>query len=59
MWDENKTEIAKPGPIYKISTDYNKKVKTAIKIKNKYFKKIIKQKKLGKEILKIKFQQIG
>ena len=38
-WDENKTEIAKPGPIYKISTDYNKKVKTANKIKNKYFKK--------------------
>ena len=38
-WDENKTEIAKPGPIYKISTDYNKKVKAANKIKNKYFKK--------------------
>ena len=32
-WDENKTEIAKPGPVYKISTDYNKKVKTANKIK--------------------------
>ena len=32
-WDQNKTEIAKPGPIYKLSTDYNKKVKTANKIK--------------------------
>ena len=42
-WDENKTEIAKPGPIYKISTDYNKKVKAANKIKNKYFKKKIGQ----------------
>ena len=40
---ENKTEIAKPGPIYKISTDYNKKVKAANKIKNNYFKKKIGQ----------------
>ena len=32
-WDKNKTEIAKSGPIYKISTDYNKKVNAANKIK--------------------------
>ena len=38
-WDQNKTEIAKPGPIIKLSTDYDRKVKAAKKIKNKYFKK--------------------
>ena len=31
--DENKTEIAKPRPIYNISTDYNKKLNAANKIK--------------------------
>ena len=38
-WDQNKTEIAKPGPIIKLSTDYDRKVKAAKKIKNKYFRK--------------------
>ena len=42
-WDQNKTEIAKPGPIIKLSTDYDRKVKAAKKIKNKYFKKKIGQ----------------
>ena len=37
-WDENKAEIIEPRPIHKISTDYNKKVKAANKIKNKYSK---------------------
>ena len=36
-WDQNKTEIAKPGPVIKLSTDYDRKVKVAQKIKNKYF----------------------
>ena len=40
-WDQNKTEIASPGPIIKLSTDYNRKVKAAKKIKNKYLKKKI------------------
>ena len=34
-WDNNKTTVSKPGPIYKLSTDYNKKVKAAEKIKRK------------------------
>ena len=38
-WHQNKTEIAKPGPIIKLSTDYDRKVKAAKIIKNKYFKK--------------------
>ena len=33
-WDPNQTEAAKPGPIIKLSTDYNKKIKVANKIKN-------------------------
>ena len=41
-WDKNKTEIAKPGPVYKLSTtDYDKKVKAANKIKNRYLTKMI------------------
>ena len=32
-WDNNKTTVSKPGPIYKLLTDYNKKVKAAEKIK--------------------------
>ena len=39
-----KTTIARPGPIYKLSTDYNQKVKAANKIKNVYLKKTIGQK---------------
>ena len=41
--DQNKTEIARPGPIIKLSTDYNRKVKAAKKIKSKYLKKKIGQ----------------
>ena len=40
-WDENKTTVSKPGPIYKLSTDYEKKVKAANKIKNKYLRQKI------------------
>ena len=32
-WDNNKTTVSKPGPIYKLSTDYNKKVNAAEKLK--------------------------
>ena len=42
-WDQNKTEIARPGPIIKLSTDYNREVKAAKKIKSKYLKKKIGQ----------------
>ena len=38
-WDDKKSAAAKPGAIFKLSTDYNKKVKAANKIKNKYLKK--------------------
>ena len=30
-WDNNKTTVSKPGPIYKLSTDYNKKIRAAKK----------------------------
>ena len=40
-WDNNKTTISKPGPIYKLSTDYNKKIRAAKKI---YIYKCIKKK---------------
>ena len=43
-WDTKKATIARPGPIYKLSTDYNQKVKAANKIKNKYLEKTIGQK---------------
>ena len=42
-WDDKKSAAAKPGAIFKLSTDYNKKVKAANKIKNKYLKKKIGQ----------------
>ena len=42
-WDDKKSTAAKPGAIFKLSTDYNKKVKAASKIKNKYLKKKISQ----------------
>ena len=42
-WDKNKTTINKPGSVLKLSADYNRKVKVANKIKNKYRKKIIGQ----------------
>ena len=44
-WDENKTKIQRPGPTYKLSTDYEKKIRAANKIKNKYFKKKVGQRK--------------
>ena len=37
--EKKKTNIARPGPIYKLSTEYNQKVKVANKMKNKYLKK--------------------
>ena len=38
-WDPEKTTITNPGPIIKLSTDYNRKVKAANKIKKKYIRK--------------------
>ena len=52
--DQNKTEIARPGPIYKLSTDFDRKVKAANKIKKKYLRK-----KSDKGTHKIKFLQNG
>ena len=56
-WDDKKSTAAKPGAIFKLSTDYNKKVKAANKIKNKYLKKRIgnrkKSNKISSEWLKI------
>ena len=55
-WDNNKTTVSKPGLIYKLSTDYNKKVKAAEKIKKKYLRKEIgsreKSSKISAEWLK-------
>ena len=48
-WDENKTTVSKPGPIYKLSTVYVKKVKAANKIKNKYLRKKKRNKKNAKQ----------
>ena len=36
---QKKTSVAKPGEIFKLSTDYNRKLKAANKIKNKYLRK--------------------
>ena len=33
-WDNNKTTVSKPGSIYKLSTDYKKKIRAAKKKKN-------------------------
>ena len=49
-WDQKKTTINKPGPALKLSTDYNRKVKVANKIKKKYRKKIIGQKNKSNKI---------
>ena len=51
-WDQNKTEVARPGPIIKLSTDFEKKVKASKKIKNKYLKKKIGQKNTQNKISK-------
>ena len=50
--NQNKTEVARPGPIIKLSTDFDKKVKAAKKIKNKYLKKKIGQKNTQNKISK-------
>ena len=49
--DQNKTSIGRPGPIIKFSTDYNRKIKAANKIKNKYFKKNIGQRNKKNNVL--------
>ena len=55
-WDDKKSTAAKPGAIFKLSTDYNKNVKAASKIKKKYLKKRIgnreKSNKISSEWLK-------
>ena len=43
-WDNNKSTAIKLGAIFKLSTDYNKKVRAANKIKNKYLKKMDREK---------------
>ena len=49
-WDDKKSTAAKPGAIFKFSTDYNKKVKAANKIKNKYLKKRIENREKSNKI---------
>ena len=44
-WDKNKTKIQRPAPTYKLSTDYEKKVRAANKTKNKYLRKKVGQRK--------------
>ena len=55
-WDSKKTSVAKPDEIFKLSADYNRKLKAANKIKNKIFKKKIgqqhKSNKISKDWLK-------
>ena len=58
-WDENKTTVSKPGPIYKLSTDYEKKVKAANKIKNKYLRKKIGTRKTQNKISAEWLKQAG
>ena len=53
-WDNNKSTAAKPGAIFKPSTNYNKKIRAAKKIKNKYLKK-----KLDREKNQIKSLRNG
>ena len=56
-WDNNKTTVSKPCPIYKLSADYNKKIRAAKKTKNKYLKKRLgsreKSNKISAEWLKL------
>ena len=49
-WDPKKSTAAKPGAIFKLSTDYNKKIKAANKIKNKYLRKKIGQREKSNKI---------
>ena len=50
VWNPKKTTITNPGPIIKLSTEYNKKVKVANKIKNKYLRKKIGQRNKSNKI---------
>ena len=49
-WDEKKSTAAKPGQIFKLSTDLNKKIREANQIKNKYLKKKIGQREKSNKI---------
>ena len=49
-WDNNKTTVSKPGPIYKLLTDQNKKIRAAKKIKDKYVKKRIGRREKSNQI---------
>ena len=49
-WDEKKSTAAKPGQIFKLSTDFNKKIREANQIKNKYLKKKIGQREKSNKI---------
>ena len=49
-WDEKKSTAAKPGQIFKLLTDFNKKIREANKIKNKYLKKKIGQREKSNKI---------
>ena len=49
-WDEKKSTAAKPGQIFKLLADYNKKIRAANKIKNKYLKKKIGQREKSNKI---------
>ena len=50
VWDKKNATIKKPRPVLKLSTDCNRKVKVANKIKNKYRKKFIGQKNKSTKI---------
>ena len=49
-WDQKKSTAAKPGQIFKLSTDFNKKIREANQIKNKYLKKKIGQREKSNKI---------
>ena len=53
-WDNNKTTVLKPGPIYNLLTDYNKKIRAAKKIKINILKKelVVEKKQISAEWLK-------
>ena len=51
--------MSKPNPIYKLSTDYEKKVKLANKIKNKYLRKRIGKRKTQNKISADWLKQAG
>ena len=57
VWDNNKTTVSKPGPIYKLSTDYNKKVKAAEK--KKYLRKKIGSREKSNKISAERLKTVG